>query len=157
MRPGSNHSNITNIKFGSSKNLRMKMTKINKNIHKLHSKTRSNWSKKDLNSKYLLNGANFRDTYNRSTHTLFDHLKTQQINTQASASKFQGVITGNPYSDYPINNISKKTLSSKSSIDLGKSKLSQSGTFDNNTVKAITLPNSNSFMKHAFLKVKFYS
>jgi hypothetical protein len=88
----------------------------------------------------------FRDTYNRSTHTLFDHLKTQQNNTQASASKFQGVITGNPYSDYPINNISRKTLSSKSSIDLGKSK--HTGTFDNNTVKAINIALNNDQAKN---------
>lgn len=85
------------IKFGSTKNLRKKMGRITKSISKLHNQSQSNWSKKDLKAKYLPNGSNFKDIYNRSTHTLFDQVKTQQIIDKAGRSEYGGIITGSPY------------------------------------------------------------
>lgn len=84
MRSSSNFDEPMMITFGSTKNIKTKMSKIDQNINKLHVKRKSNWSKKDLNSKFLLNGGNFKESYKRSTHTLFDHLKTQQINDMKS-------------------------------------------------------------------------
>lgn len=73
------------------------METINKSMGKLDRHTKHNWSKKDLKVKYLPNGSNFGDIYKRSTHTLFDHLKTQQSNEHLAKTTFDGMITGAPY------------------------------------------------------------
>lgn len=124
MRCSSNFEDPQMITFGSTKNIRLKMTKIDKSMKKLHSKRKNNWSKKDLKVKYLPNGANFQDVYNRTTHTLFDHMKTQQLNSEKSKIKYNGAITGSPYTEVDaMVNLRPKAFSSKSSIDLGKGKI----------------------------------
>lgn len=90
------------VQFGSSKKIRTNMEKIEKSITKLHTKVKNNWSKKDLKDHYFLNGSNFGDTYKRSTHTLFDHLKTQQSNKHLAQTTFNGTITGAPYQHQSI-------------------------------------------------------
>ena len=126
------------VKFGSSKILRKKMGKINKNISKLHGKSLSNWSKNDLNKKFLLNGSNFRDNYNRSTHTLFDQMKTQQYSAYNGKPQFNGVMAGSPYTDNNLGlQLKSKVFSSKSSIDIGKGKTIPQKGFNLNTVQAI--------------------
>jgi len=120
------------ITFGSSCKIRTKISKVDSNIEKLHSKSRSNWSKKDLKTKYLLNGTNFKVTYDRGNMEIFDQLKTQQINTTKAKKSYQGVITGSPYTEndnYP--NITTRVLCQssatldKNSNGLNPSTLSQ--------------------------------
>lgn len=93
------------VTFGSSKKIRTKIEKIDENINKLHMRTNSNWSKKDLNVNYLPNGSNFGETYRRTTQTLFDHLKNHQSNENLTQTRFDGVLTGAPYKS---NHTSKK-------------------------------------------------
>lgn len=119
-------------------------------MHKLHSKSKINWSKKDLKLKYLLNGANFKDTYNRSTHTLFDHMKTQQLSNMNSKARFEGVITGNPYSEFSIQNLKPKPFSTKSSIDLGKAKIITNMKADICTIQSINNA-LNSDQKYSYI------
>jgi hypothetical protein len=126
------------VKFGSSKNLRVKMKKINGSIHKLQLKGKINWSKNDLKAKYLQNGANFSDSYNRSTHTLLDHMKSKQINDLNSKAKYEGIITGNPYSEFSMQNSKPKNLSIKATFDLDKSKIISGKNNEINTIQSMT-------------------
>lgn len=102
------------ITFGSTKNIRIKMSNIDKSINKLHSKRKCNWSKKDLKTKYLTNGNNFRDAYNRSTNTLLDFMKTQQANKQ----KAKKASTNNPSLIYPTGKIITTNGGDPNSISL---------------------------------------
>ena len=77
--------------------VRKKISNIEKNIDQLHSKSQVNWSKLDLKEKYLSNGSNFDNTYNRGTHTLFDYLKIKDVNNFNSQNHYNKVISGYPY------------------------------------------------------------
>lgn len=126
----------TMFAFGSTKHIRTKMSKIDKNIDKLHSKRKANWSKKDLKVKYLLNGSNFKDIYKTSNQELFDQMKTQQYNTSKAKKTFAGVITGSPYVEGEnFNGMRAKAISSRSSIDFGK-KIITSGSIIRNANQA---------------------
>ena len=91
-----------------------------------------------LKIEFLPNGANFKDVYNRTTHTLFDHMKTQQIHSVKSKQKYGGAITGSPYTEVDhYASVRAKEFSSKSSVDLGKGKIMTTGNYDISTVNAI--------------------
>lgn len=113
------------------------MSRISNNINKLHNQSQSNWSKKDLNSKYLMNGGNFKHLYNKSNNTLFTQMKETQNAYKSEMPSYSGIICGSPYVETMNQPQSKIKAAKKSSADLGKGKIITTPALDLNTIQSI--------------------